>query len=334
MSLSSINHQGLNSQVMEEAFSYDQGYTPWNLPPYQHHTPRYDAYQSNGYDDAYYGYENPPPRYPPSQNGIEETLQLLCKERKRVFGSTKTNRRLKGREDALLHEEDGESLNHEEVHHSGDLPSQPLSNPRRCIGTLFLCTNQEEREDALLHEEDVESLNYEEVHEFLEEVEEENEDQETEDVDQEVENRDKEPKGMEIVYSASSEATPPELPSKSHFKWVNLSDLNFIGPQHYGLLEIDGQLRALCGVLDTKGMDSLVFDESRFITCRKSEFKAYSGHLHKLHSNRAKIAVRIELLMMIKLRLSLLPNWHLAQRTVQLSSVGRANARDMNLGLF
>ncbi|MED6165158.1 hypothetical protein PIB30_096884 [Stylosanthes scabra] len=148
---------------------------------------------------------------------------------------------------------------------------------------------QEGREDTLLHEEDVGSLNHEEVHECLEEVEEENEDQVVEDVDQEVENEDKEPKGMEIVYSALFEATPPELPSKSHFEWVNLSDLNFIGPQHYGLLETDGQLRALYEVLDTKGMDSLVLDESRFITCGKSEFKAYSGHLHKLHNNRAKV---------------------------------------------
>ncbi|MED6223131.1 hypothetical protein PIB30_071025 [Stylosanthes scabra] len=46
------------------------------------------------------------------------------------------------------------------------------------------------------------------------------------------------------------------------------------------------------------------------------------------------MAMRIELLLMIKLRLSLLPSWHLAQRTVQLSSVGRANDGDNNLVLF
>ncbi|MED6139017.1 hypothetical protein PIB30_079898, partial [Stylosanthes scabra] len=34
--------------------------------------------------------------------------------------------------------------------------------------------------------------------------------------------------------------------------------------------------------------------------------------------------------MMIKLRLSLIPNWHLAQRIMQLSSVGRANAGNNN----
>ncbi|MED6189050.1 hypothetical protein PIB30_091867 [Stylosanthes scabra] len=100
----------------------------------------------------------------------------------------------------------------------------------------------------VLHEEDVESLIHEEVHEYLEEVEEENKDQEVEVVDQEVEDEDKESKWMEIVHSSSFEATTPESPSKLYFKWVNLSDLNFIGPQHTDLLETDGQLRALCGV--------------------------------------------------------------------------------------
>ncbi|MED6162961.1 hypothetical protein PIB30_075441, partial [Stylosanthes scabra] len=158
---------------------------------------------------------------------------------------------------------------------SGDIPSQPLSNPRGIIGTLFLCANQEGGDNTRLNEEDVESLNHEEVHECLEEVEEENEDQETEDVDQEVEDKDKEPKGIEIVHSASSEATPPKLPSELHFEWVNPSDMNFLSPPHYGLLEMDGQLKALCRVLDKKEMDSLELDESRFITCGKSEFKAY-----------------------------------------------------------
>ncbi|MED6171043.1 hypothetical protein PIB30_036954 [Stylosanthes scabra] len=168
-------------------------------------------------------------------------------------------------------------------------PSQPLSNPRGSIPTLFRCANQERREDALLHEEDVESFNHEEVRECLEKVEEENEDQEAEDVDQEVEDKDKEPKGMKIVHSASSEATPPKLPSELHFEWVNPSDMNFFGPQHYGLLETDGQLDGLCGVLDKKEMDSLELDESGFITCGESEFKAYSVYLHKLHNNKAKV---------------------------------------------
>ncbi|MED6138600.1 hypothetical protein PIB30_075792 [Stylosanthes scabra] len=142
--------------------------------------------------------------------------------------------------------------------------------------------NQEEREDALLHEEDVENVNNKKVHECLEEVEEEN-------VDQEVTDEDKESKWMQIILFASSEATPPESPSKLHFEWVNPSAMNFLGPQHYGLLETDGQLRALCGVLDKTKMDSLGLDKSRFITCGESEFKAYSGNLHKLHNNRTKV---------------------------------------------
>ncbi|MED6133569.1 hypothetical protein PIB30_029359 [Stylosanthes scabra] len=79
--------------------------------------------------------------------------------------------------------------------------------------------NQKEREDALLHEEDNESLTQEGRHECLEEVEEENKCQEAEDVDQEVEDKDKEQGGVEIVHFASSEATPPKLPSELHFKW-------------------------------------------------------------------------------------------------------------------
>ncbi|MED6136104.1 hypothetical protein PIB30_052899 [Stylosanthes scabra] len=112
------------------------------------------------------------------------------------------------------------------------------------IPTLFLCANQEGREDTPQNEEDVENLNNEEVHDCLEKVEKGNEDQEEEDVDHGVKNKDKEQKGMEIVHSASSEASPSKLPSELQFEWVNLSNLNFIGPQHYGLLETDGQTQA------------------------------------------------------------------------------------------
>ncbi|MED6189057.1 hypothetical protein PIB30_091982 [Stylosanthes scabra] len=163
MSLFKDVHQGLSKQVMGGSYSYDQGYTPWNPPPYQLHAPRHNAYQSNGFEG---------------------------------------------------------------------------------------------REDAPLNEEDVENLNHEEVHDRLEEVEEENEDQEAEDVDHGVEDKDKGQKGMEIVHSASSKATPSKLPSELQFE-----------------LE----------------MDSLGIDESRFITCGESEFKVYNGHLHKLHNNRAKV---------------------------------------------
>ncbi|MED6160903.1 hypothetical protein PIB30_055592 [Stylosanthes scabra] len=166
-------------------------------PPYQQHAPQNNVYQSNAFGDAYYGYEDPPPPYPPSQIGIGEAFQLLCQQRKEL--------------------RENQSLNHDKVH--------------KCI---------EKDED-------------------------ENEDQEAEDVDQQVEDKDKEPKGMEIVHSTSSEATPPKLSSELHFEWVNSSDMNFRGPQHYGLLEIDGQLKAFYGVLDKKEVDVGWLNDSRCI---------------------------------------------------------------------
>ncbi|MED6200318.1 hypothetical protein PIB30_083938 [Stylosanthes scabra] len=168
-----------------------------------------------------------------------------------------------------------------------DLPSQALSIPKGSVPTLFLCANQEGREDAPLNEEDVENLNHKEVHECLEEIEEENGDQEAEDIDHEVEDKDKEQKGIEIVHSASSEATPSKLPSELQFKWVNFSNLNFIGPQHFGLLETHGQLKSLCSVMDRNEMDSLGLDESRFITFGTP--KICSRHLFKLLNNRRKV---------------------------------------------
>ncbi|MED6174637.1 hypothetical protein PIB30_070963 [Stylosanthes scabra] len=203
MSLFKDVHQGLSKEVMEGTYSYDQGYTPWNPPPYQHHAPQYNAYQSNVFDDACYGYEDPPPPYPPFQSGIKEAFQLLWQERKEL-------------------QENQSNFNNSSIAsqplNSGDLPSQALSIPRGSIPTFFLCDNQERREDASLNEEDVENLNHKEVHECLEEVKEENEDQEVEDVDHEVEDKDKEKKGMGIVHSALFEATPSNLPFELQFE--------------------------------------------------------------------------------------------------------------------
>ncbi|MED6161894.1 hypothetical protein PIB30_065090, partial [Stylosanthes scabra] len=148
---------------MEETYSYDQGYTPWNPPPYQHHAPQYNAHQFNGFGDTYYGYEDPPPPYPPSQGNIEDILQVLLHKRKEIWEAQK-----------------------------------------RIEAQLATLTE-------LVTRLDVENLNHKEVHERLKEVEEEN--------DQEVTDEDKKSKGMEILQSASSKATPPESPSKLHFEW-------------------------------------------------------------------------------------------------------------------
>ncbi|MED6116283.1 hypothetical protein PIB30_098793, partial [Stylosanthes scabra] len=226
MALSPKFIKSLRKQVMELYYSCNQGYTPWNPTPYQPHDLGYNTYQSNGFGDAYYGYEDPPPPHPPSQGNFEDIFQVLLQERKEFWETQST------------------SITSQPLN-SGDLPSQALSIPRRSIPTIFLCANQEGREDAPLNEGDIENLNHEEVRECLIEVEEKNEDQEVEDVDHEV----------------------------------NFSNLNFIGPQHYGLLETDGQLKALCGVLDKNKEDSAELG---------SEFKTYSGYLHKLHNNRTK----------------------------------------------
>ncbi|MED6213905.1 hypothetical protein PIB30_097933 [Stylosanthes scabra] len=77
-------HQGLSKQRLEGTYSYDQGYTPWNPPPYQHHAPQCNVYQSNGFGDAYYGYEDPPPPYSPLQGNFEGIFQVLLQERKEI----------------------------------------------------------------------------------------------------------------------------------------------------------------------------------------------------------------------------------------------------------
>ncbi|MED6184105.1 hypothetical protein PIB30_044233 [Stylosanthes scabra] len=221
MSLFNDVHQGMSNQLMEEAYLFSQGYTPWNPPP-----------------------------HPYSEIDIKETFQLLCQERKEL---RENQRRVNAQLTTLTlsmirlvtqftNGNSDNSMNISQPSNSGDLPSRPLSNPWGRIGTLFLCTNQEGREDALLNEDDVESLYHEDMHECLEEVEEENEAPKAEYVDQEV---DKEPKRMNIFHSVSSKATPSKLPSELQFQWVNFPNLNSIGPQHYALF-------ITCGKLDFK----------------------------------------------------------------------------------
>ncbi|MED6120345.1 hypothetical protein PIB30_020025 [Stylosanthes scabra] len=84
ISLSSKFTNSSSKQVMESYYSCNQGYAPWNPTPYQPHDIEYDVYQSYGFGDAYYGYEDPSPPYPPSQKGTEEVIQLLCQERKEI----------------------------------------------------------------------------------------------------------------------------------------------------------------------------------------------------------------------------------------------------------
>ncbi|MED6114311.1 hypothetical protein PIB30_079072 [Stylosanthes scabra] len=287
-------HQSLSKQVMEEAYSYDQGYTPWD----------------------------PPPSHPLSQNGIVEAFPFYF-EKGRNFEKTK------GESPSIDHLEieftqftngySNNSSNTSQPSNSGSLPSQPLSIPKGSINTLFLCTNQEGREDTLLNEEVVECHNHEEVYECLGDV-------EVESVDQQVEDVNNEPKGINSVHSVSSGEAPPKLPSELHFEWVNPSDMNFLGHQHYVLLETDGQLKSLCGVLDKKEMESLELDESRFISCGKSEFKSYSRHLHKLHNSRAKVGA-------LSLRKHL-GSWQFQEELVDSQNNGWNNQESTLLGTY
>ncbi|MED6188856.1 hypothetical protein PIB30_089917, partial [Stylosanthes scabra] len=141
-------HQSLSKQMMEETYLYDQGYTPWNPPPYQHHAPQYKAYQSNGFDDAYYGYVDPPSPYPPSEGNIKDILQVLLQERKVIREAQK-------RIEAQL---------------------ATLTELVTRLVTLFVASNTNTSHPSNFG--DVENLNHKEVHECLEEVQEENVDQE------------------------------------------------------------------------------------------------------------------------------------------------------------
>ncbi|MED6109634.1 hypothetical protein PIB30_035523 [Stylosanthes scabra] len=271
MSLSPRFIKRLSKQVMELHYSCNQGYTPWNPTPYQPHDLGYNAYQSNGFGYAYYGFEDPSPPYPPSQDGMDKLFEALAQERneiREVQGKMEIQLDLLIKLATLVIEHLNNSSNISQPSNSENLPSQPLSNPWGHIG----------REDVL-NEEDVESL-----HESLEEVEEGNEAQVAEDVDQKVEDNCKEPKGMDIVHSISSKVNPSKLPSELQFEWVNLPTLNFIDPQHYALLETDDQLGALDGVLDKMEKESLELNASKFITCGKSKSK-----FHKLHNNRPRL---------------------------------------------
>ncbi|MED6150791.1 hypothetical protein PIB30_075926 [Stylosanthes scabra] len=243
---------------MDLYYSRNQGYTPWNPTPCQPHDHGYNAYQSNGFGDAYYGYEEPSPPYPPSQDGMDKLFEALAQERneiREVQGKMEIQLDLLNKLATLIIEHLNNSSNISQTSNTENLPSQPLSNPWG----------------------------------HIEEVEEENEAQVAEDVDQKVEDNCKESKGMEIVHSASSEVTPSKLPSEFQFEWVNLPTLNFIDPQYYALLETDDQLGALDGVLNKKEKESLELNASKIITCGESEFKSYSEHLHKLHNNRANV---------------------------------------------
>ncbi|MED6113448.1 hypothetical protein PIB30_070841 [Stylosanthes scabra] len=144
MSLSSKFTNNSSKQVMESYYSCNQGYAPWNPTPYQPHDLGYDAYQSYGFGDAYYGYEDPSPLYPPSQKGIEEVIQLLCQERKEI---REILEQIANQVDTLcsivIQWKTQSAINNSsstsQPLNSEDRPSKSLPNPRGCIPTLSRC---------------------------------------------------------------------------------------------------------------------------------------------------------------------------------------------------
>jgi len=101
---------------------------------------------------------------------------------------------------------------------------------------------------------------------------------EIEEACKEVEVVKKELKGMEleIILPKLLETSPPKpSPSIPLFKWVNLSSLSLISPLEYGLLETDGQLRALYGYKSKREMVSGKSCHARFniVACSKLKHK-------------------------------------------------------------
>ncbi|MED6174683.1 hypothetical protein PIB30_071375 [Stylosanthes scabra] len=129
--------------MMEGTYSYDQGYTPWNPPPYQHHAPQYNVYQSIGFGDAYYGYKDPPPPYQPSQGNFKNIFQVLLQKSKEFW---ETQRRLEAQLATVI-----------------EIVTR--------LVTLSVASNSNTFHPSNFG--DVENLNHKEMHECLEEVEEE-----------------------------------------------------------------------------------------------------------------------------------------------------------------
>ena len=64
----------------------------------------------------------------------------------------------------------------------------------------------------------------------------------------EVEIHKEEHKEVDLALSKCGEVSLPESPSNTTFKWVKFLSISFTFSLEYGLIETDGQLRALCGI--------------------------------------------------------------------------------------
>jgi len=80
--------------------------------------------------------------------------------------------------------------------------------------------------------------------------------------------------GVEHALSRSLGTPPPNSSSNPPLEWVKLLTLSFIIPLEYGLLETDGQLRALCGIKRKRRIFSGWRSKSRLIMVGSSKLKS------------------------------------------------------------
>jgi len=112
---------------------------------------------------------------------------------------------------------------------------------------------------------------------------------ETEEACKEVEVIKGEHQGMEleITFPKLLETSPPKpFPSNTTFKWVKFISLSFIIPLEYGLLETDGQLRALCGFKSKREMVSGWQHNPRFVVVGSSKSKCKGWCRARMNGSR------------------------------------------------
>ncbi|QHN94284.1 uncharacterized protein DS421_17g599900 [Arachis hypogaea] len=112
------------------------------------------------------------------------------------------------------------------------------------------------------------------------------EDVEIEEACQEVEVVKKEHKGVKHTLSKPLETTLPKSPSNTIFKWVKFLFLSFTFPLEYGLLEMDGQLRALCGIKSKREMVSGWKYKPRFVMVERSKLNCKGWNQARLFRSR------------------------------------------------
>ena len=81
---------------------------------------------------------------------------------------------------------------------------------------------------------------------------------------------------------------PPQAPSNTTFKWVKFLSLSFTFSLEYGLIENDGQLRALCGVKSIRELCSGCKLGIRLIKVKASRYRNDDWKDTTLHGSRQK----------------------------------------------